>query len=58
MYTKDGYTIMLKGCAFGYWGEGPRGSQAALLECGFTQKHINRIFKHGLTKVRMYKRVS
>jgi hypothetical protein len=58
LYTKDGYTIMLKGFSFGYWGEGSRGSMAALVECGFTPQQIDRIFTHGLTRVRMYKRVA
>lgn len=44
LFTKDGYTIQLKGMSFGYWGEGSRGSLAVLKACGFSDKQINKIF--------------
>ena len=58
LFTKDGYTIQLKGFSFGYWGEGSRGSLAILREIGFKRKQINRIFNHGVDKVRLIRRVA
>lgn len=59
LFTKDGFIIMLKGFSFGYWGEGSRGSQAALVECGFKPSQIKRLFDHSNQKfIRMYRRVS
>lgn len=57
LYTKDGYTIQLKGFSFGYYGEGSRGSLAVLQECGFSKEQIHRIFEMGVKKIRMYRRV-
>lgn len=59
LYTKDGFHIQLKGCSYGYYGEGSRGSYAVLRECGFDEKRIQRIFEHGADKksIRMYRRV-
>lgn len=57
LFTRDGFEILLKGFSFGYWGEGSRGTLAVLRECGFSQEQIQRIFTHGLTKLRMFRRV-
>lgn len=58
LFTTDGFVIMLKGFSFGYWGEGSRGSQAALIECGFKREQIKRLFDHANQKfIRMYRRV-
>lgn len=58
LFTKDGYTIMLKGCSFDYFGEGSRGSFAALTFCGFKPKQIERILNHtGRTKYNFFRRV-
>lgn len=57
LFTTDGYIIMLKGFSFGYWGEGSRGSQAALTLCGFKPNQIKRLFDHANQKfIRMYRR--
>lgn len=58
LFTKDGYTIQLKGFSFGYYGEGSRGSLAILQECGFSQKQIHRIFQLNIPKVRLFRRVA
>lgn len=58
LHTTDGYVVQLKGFSFGYYGEGSRGTLAVLQECGFSAKQIHRIFKLGLTKLRMFRRVS
>lgn len=59
LYTKDGYTIMLKGIGFDYFGEGSRGAYAVLTECGFDGKRVERILKHnGRTHYRFLRRVS
>jgi hypothetical protein len=50
LFTKDGYHIQLKGCSYGYYGEGSRGTYAVLRECGFPEKRIQRIFEHGADK--------
>jgi hypothetical protein len=58
LFTIDGYVIMLKGFSFGYYGEGSRGSQAALEACGFKPNQIKRLFDHANQKfIRMYRRV-
>jgi hypothetical protein len=58
LFTTDGYVIMLKGLSFGYWGEGSRGSQAALEACGFKPNQIKRLFDHANQKfIRMYRRI-
>ena len=59
LYTTDGFHIQLKGCSYGYYGEGSRGTYAVLRECGFSEKRIQRIFEHGADKksIRMYRRV-
>lgn len=58
LFTRDGFVIMLKGFSFGYWGEGSRGSQAMLIECGFKPEQIKRLFDHANQKfIRMYRRV-
>jgi hypothetical protein len=59
LFTTDGYTIMLKGISFGYFGEGSRGSYAVLKECGFNEKNFGHIFKHtGRTQYRFFRRVT
>jgi hypothetical protein len=60
LFTKDGFHIQLKGCSYGYYGEGSRGTYAVLKECGFDEKRIQRIFEIGADKksIRMYRRVA
>lgn len=59
LFTKNGYVINLKGCSYGYYGEGSRGTWAVLTACGFNPKKFEkRIFAHGADKnsIRFYKR--
>jgi hypothetical protein len=59
LFTKDGYVIQLKGCSYGYYGEGSRGTWAVLNACGFDSKKFEkRIFAHGADKhtIRFFRR--
>lgn len=59
LFTKDGYVIQLKGCSYGYYGEGSRGTYAVMKECGFDPKKFEkRIFTHGAEKqsIKFFKR--
>lgn len=59
LFSKDGYVIQLKGCSYGYYGEGSRGTYAVLTACGFNPaKFEKRIFAHGADKnsIRFFRR--
>lgn len=59
LFTKTGYVINLKGCSYGYYGEGSRGTWAVLKACGFNpNKFEKRIFAHGADKqsIRFFRR--
>lgn len=46
LYTREGFTVHLKGVSGGFFGEGTRGCHDVLKVCGFTQAQCDKAFKH------------